>query len=89
MKKYKRVEVTWLDIKSEGGWTSDAKIKGYSKTPPAICITEGILIVDEPDHIVLAGSYEPAAEEDKFGDVTYFPRGVLYKKIRTLGQIVC
>lgn len=88
MKKIKLVNVTWEDIHTESGWVDDDVIDSYDKTPPAICVSIGLLIFDEESHIVLAGSFEPSAKKNKWGDVSYIPRSVI-KKIRIIDRISC
>ena len=67
-----RVHVEWQDI---CGYTNAA----LSTAEPAACWSEGLLVKNTRDHIVLASSQYQGEGDDPIGDYTAIPKGVVTK----------
>lgn len=73
-KKYKYVEVTWIDAVSVSEWVAPDKLPC-----PAVIRTRGWLVGENKDHITIAGTL---SEDGGYGEVITIPR--CWAKIKQL-----
>lgn len=67
IKGRQRVEVTWTDITSYGGWRSPDDI---GKVVPAVCQSVGYLVGRDSKHVRIAMNYDG---DGTMGNVQVFP----------------
>lgn len=71
--KYPIVEVRWDDAESMSHW-QEAPTKVDKST---LMMTLGFLIVDQPDYLLVADSYEISDDSKLIGGTTKIPRGMV------------
>jgi len=77
IKKYKIVEVEWLDAEEGGevGWNSTKEMLKIAKKALPLMHTIGYLVHDGEDHIALLSTFHP----DCCSTVEKIPRGMILK----------
>lgn len=75
------VRVEWRDATLLGGWHDKDTIKEWVADPVPIVVTVGLMLRDDDECIVLAGSENP----DEFGDLNKIPKGMV-TRVDILGR---
>lgn len=76
------VAVYWKDPTIESGWVKDNHEEGLPDF-----VSYGVLVSQEGDLVVLAGTVAPDSTEEHYADRTKFPKGCIVK-IDVIGEIV-
>lgn len=72
------VEIQWIDVETHGGWHDD------EDDDFSLMKTYGVLVRTTEERITLASGFD--AENGKWSDKMYFPRGVV-KNIRIIEEV--
>ncbi len=76
-KKFKYVEVLWLDAVMSGGWENLARL-----VTPEPVISRGWLVADEKEHIVLASSIGAMPGDEDVGGTIAIRKADILKQRR-------